>query len=111
MSQFPPEQIVEAYSQLNELIASTQDPNDKQPQLRRLGEGIYKELSSDSGFSFSGLFARMQYVHETMEAPPEILVQLNRLRILGNKAAHDADYKTSRADWASSVLAASSLLQ
>ena len=111
MSQFSPEQIVEAYSQLNELIASTQDPNDKLPQLRRLVEGIYKELSSDSGFSFSGLFARMQYVHETMEAPPEILVQLNRLRILGNKAAHDADYKTSRADWASSVLAARSLLQ
>lgn len=111
MSHFRPEQSSAVYNKLNELIASSSELNIKLSQLRRLVEGVYKDLSADSGLSFSGLFARMQYVHESLKAPSEILVQLNRLRVLANKAVHEADFKTSPNNWTSSVLATRNLLQ
>ena len=80
MSLFRPEQSSAVYNSLNQLAASSGDLNNQLTQLRRLVEGVYKDLSADSGLSFSGLFARMQYVHETLQAPSEIVAQLNRLR-------------------------------
>lgn len=111
MSHFRPEQSSAVYNSLNQLIASSGDLNNQLTQLRRLVEGVYKDLSADSGLSFSGLFARMQYVHETLQAPSEIVAQLNRLRVLANKAVHETDFKTSSANWTSSVLALRNLLQ
>lgn len=79
------------YERLGEIIAATADPGTKLLQLRQLLESIYKQLSSDSGISFSGLFARMQYVHAQTNPPQELVNQLNQLRILCNKVAHEGD--------------------
>ncbi len=55
---------------------------------RQILEEIYKELLCDVPQSFNGLFARMQYYHDTSPLPEQIVDQTNKLRILANKAAH-----------------------
>lgn len=59
--------------------------------IRPVLEAIYKRLSSDSNMSFSGLFARMQYVHDACSFPEWLVRQVNTFRILCNKAAHEED--------------------
>lgn len=56
---------------------------------RKLLEQIYKELLMDVPVVFNGLFARMQYFHDNYETPPDLVRQLNVLRVMANKAAHD----------------------
>ena len=56
---------------------------------RKLLEQIYKELLADVPLVFNGLFARMQYFHDNFETPPELVRQLNSLRMLANRAAHE----------------------
>lgn len=56
---------------------------------RKLLEQIYKELLADVPIVFNGLFARMQYFHDNYDTPPELVRQLNVLRVLANKAAHE----------------------
>jgi DNA replication ATP-dependent helicase Dna2 len=56
---------------------------------RKLLEQIYKELLADVPLVFNGLFARMQYFHDNYGTPAELVRQLNILRVLANKAAHE----------------------
>jgi DNA replication ATP-dependent helicase Dna2 len=56
---------------------------------RKLLEQIYKELLTDVPMVFNGLFARMQYFHDNFETPPDLVRQLNVLRVMANKAAHE----------------------
>lgn len=74
---------------LAELLA--QDITDKLKllQMRQILEQSYKELTADSGRSFGGLFARMQYYHDSFGVPEAIVHQVNTLRILLNKVSHD----------------------
>lgn len=110
MTLLPPDQITQAYERLRELISDTAEPKSKLLLVRQLLEGIYKKLSADSQISFSGLFARMQYAHERLEAPAELSAQLNQLRIVCNKAAHEEDYRAGKSTWFSAVHAVRQLL-
>ena len=110
MSLVTPEQVGQAYERLRELIADPAELKSKLVLLRQLLEGLYKKLSADSQMSFSGLFARIQYVHERLEAPPELSAQINQLRIACNKAAHEEDYRVSQSTWQSALLAIRDLL-
>lgn len=110
MTLLDPEHTAQAYSRLSEIIDGPEELNNKLLQVRQLLEGVYKKLASDSGLSFSGLFARMQYSHEKLEAPREISAQLNQLRILCNKAAHEEKFQASQTIWLSAVHATRSLL-
>ncbi len=110
MTRLAPDQIAQVYAKLHELVADPAEPKSKLLPLRKLVEGIYKKLSSDANLSFSGLFARMQYVHEKLEAPAEINFQLNQLRIVCNKAAHEEDFRAGNCTWQSAILAVRDLL-
>ncbi len=110
MTLLDPEQITQAYQRLHELIADPAEKKNKLMLLRQLVEGVYRKLSADSNLSFSGLFARMQYCHERFEAPAEISAQLNQLRIICNKAAHEDDFLPGRPTWLSALHATRALL-
>lgn len=110
MTLLAPEQITQAYARLRELIVDPAEPKNKLVLVRQLLEGVYKKLSADSGVSFSGLFARMQYAHEKHEAPAELSAQLNQLRIICNKAAHEDDFRASQPTWQSAIHATRDLL-
>ena len=58
-------------------------------QLRQILEQTYKDLTADVPMSFNGLFARMQYFHETHGTKEALVKQMNTLRILCNKVTHD----------------------
>jgi DNA replication ATP-dependent helicase Dna2 len=105
-----PGQTVLYLERLRELIASGEGYKVLLIQLRQLAEVIYKKLSEDSRISFNGLFARMQYVHERLNVPHGLDTQVQKLRILCNKAAHDEDADTSESAWLSGVLAVRDLL-
>lgn len=83
--------IIEAAELLEEIAAKDQSPSHSLMEQRRLLESIYKNLLADSGLSFNGLFARMQYFHDNNDTPREIVSSVNSLRILANKAVHEAD--------------------
>ncbi len=110
MSLLAPEQVSLAYERLRELIADPAELKHKLVLVRQLMEGVYKKLSAESQLSFSGLFARMQFVHERLEATSELSAQLNQLRIACNKAAHEEDYRVSQSTWSSALHAIRELL-
>ncbi len=83
--------ILEAAESLEEISKKDQSASFSLMQQRRLLESIYKNLLADSGLSFSGLFPRMQYYHDNYDTPRDIVDSLNSLRILANKAVHEAD--------------------
>ena len=83
--------ILEAAESLEEISKKDQSASFSLMQQRRLLESIYKNLLADSGLSFSGLFPRMQYYHDNNDTPRDIVDSLNSLRILANKAVHEAD--------------------
>ncbi len=110
MSHLAPEQASQAYERLRELIADPAELKNKLVLVRQLLEGLYKKLSAESNLSFSGLFARMQFAHEKLEAPPDLSAQINQLRIVCNKAAHEEDYRVSQSTWFSAIHATRDLL-
>ena len=75
--------------QLAELLQTQQSDKLLLFQERQILEQIYKELTKTAAASFHGLFARMQYYHDQEGTPEAIVHQLNTLRILCNKVAHD----------------------
>ncbi|HHV37407.1 MAG TPA: DUF4145 domain-containing protein, partial [Candidatus Cloacimonetes bacterium] len=80
--------IIEAAELLEEISVKDQSPSLCLMEQRRLLESIYKNLLADSGLSFNGLFARMQYFHDNNDTPRQIVNSVNSLRILANKAVH-----------------------
>jgi hypothetical protein len=103
--------ILQVYTRLRDIIFSSENLKNKFLLLRQLLESVYKKLSEDSNMSFSGLFARMKYIQEQLEIPSEIDYQLNQLRILSNKAAHEDDYQPTSKEWLSSVYAINKFLR
>lgn len=79
----------ELAQQLLELQQTPQSDKLRLIQQRQILEQIYKELTADAPASFHGLFARMQYYHDLSGMPETLISQINSLRILCNKVAHD----------------------
>jgi len=103
--------ILQVLSRLRDIIISDANLKNKFLLLRQLLESVYKKLSENSNMSFSGLFARMKYIQEQMDLPSEIDFQLNQLRILSNKAAHEDDYQPNQQEWLSSIFAINKFLR
>ncbi len=96
---------------LLDALASEEKPQTILIRQRQILEQIYKELLADTQQSFNGLFARMQYYHDSQDSPPEIVSQVNRLRLMANKAAHGELERGSSADVMSGALCIYRLLQ
>lgn len=80
----------EFYERLLATASGETDPKLGLVLLRQLMESIYKDICASKGkTSFTGLHARMQYVHEALDCPPDLVTQTNDLRILANRAAHE----------------------
>ena len=103
--------ILQVLSRLRDIIISDANLKNKFLLLRQLLESVYKKLSENSNMSFSGLFARMKYIQEQMDLPSEIDFQLNQLRILSNKAAHEDDYQPNQQEWLSSIFGINKFLR
>jgi len=78
--------------------------------MRPILEAIYKRLSSDSNHTFNGLFARMQYVHDAAGFPDWLVRQVNSLRIICNKAAHEEAFECDASQLDSAVYVMGKLL-
>ncbi|HNQ43847.1 MAG TPA: DUF4145 domain-containing protein, partial [Candidatus Cloacimonadota bacterium] len=93
-------------------IVSGNDSNKARLILeRQLLEQIYKELTRESKTSYNGLFARIKYIADTLGTPASIQHQVNALRILCNKAAHDELPEVKDQDIQSGAVAIQSLLR
>lgn len=88
---------------LREIIQAETDPKTNLLYVRQLLETIYKVLSADSKTSFSGLFARIQYVNSILKVPKDLGQQTNQIRILCNKAAHEDDFTPRMEFFTSSI--------
>jgi DNA replication ATP-dependent helicase Dna2 len=98
------------YQRLREIISASGERSGLILLVRQLLEAIYKQLSADSRTSFNGLFARMQYVHTRLDPPPHLVSQVNKLRILCNKVAHEQGFELDNSSWFSSIHTIRSLL-
>jgi DNA replication ATP-dependent helicase Dna2 len=84
--------LIRAQELAQQLLELLQDESSEKLRLiqeRQILEQIYKELTAGAAASFNGLFARMQYWHDAQGVPEALVQQLNSLRILCNKVAHD----------------------
>jgi len=91
-----------AAATLERLISLCEGPEGVKARLlllRTLLEEMYKELSRDARVSMSGLFARMQYLHDLAALPEQLVKQANLLRIFCNKVAHEQDYSATEEDF------------
>ncbi|HPF09313.1 MAG TPA: hypothetical protein PL020_06230, partial [Candidatus Cloacimonadota bacterium] len=104
-------QAQEVASQLIEILQAQQTENLVLIQERQLLEQSYKYLTADSAVSFNGLFARMQYYNDVSAMPENLVGQLNSLRILCNKVAHDEIQDLAEGSSRSGALAIYRLLQ
>jgi len=98
-----PERAAELAARLLDLAQAEDTPPDKLLKSRQLLEQLYKSLTDNVKLSFSGLFARMQYVHEQTSTPSDLVTQANVLRILANKIAHEEHVTCSMEDFNSAV--------
>ncbi|NMD12552.1 MAG: DUF4145 domain-containing protein, partial [Candidatus Cloacimonetes bacterium] len=96
---------------LREIVQAETDPKTNLLYVRQLLEAIYKALSADSKTSFSGLFARIQYVNSVLKVPRDLGQQVNQIRILCNKAAHEDDFIPRAESFTSSIHALYALLK
>jgi len=79
--------------------------------LRHILECLYKNLTSDSQSTFSGLFSRMQYVHSELEVPAILVTQANLLRLKCNEVIHEDKALVSPGDLSSAVYVLAALLR
>jgi hypothetical protein len=96
---------------LREIVQAETDLKTNLLYVRQLLEAIYKALSADSKTSFSGLFARIQYVNSILKVPKDLGQQVNQIRILCNKAAHEDDFIPRVESFTSSIHALYALLK
>lgn len=78
---------------------------------RQILEDIYRDLLIDVPQGFNGLFARMQYYHDLNPCPENIVDQLNKLRMIANKAAHSDSADISMTEAQSGALCIYHFLQ
>jgi len=96
---------------LREIVQAETDLKTNLLYVRQLLEAIYKALSADSKTSFSGLFAQIQYVNSVLKVPRDLGQQVNQIRILCNKAAHEDDFIPRAESFTSSIHALYALLK
>ncbi|MDY0151889.1 MAG: AAA domain-containing protein [Candidatus Cloacimonas sp.] len=101
----------ELNSRLYELIALESSALDRMLKIRQIMEQLYKALTEDARISFNGLFARMQYVHQTDGLSPELQTQSNQLRLLCNKIAHEEVTELAPGTIDTAIMVVSSLIQ
>lgn len=106
----PKEQGEQASLRLSE-VAGVANPSSGILTLRQILETVYKSLSEGSKTSFGNLFSRMQYVHAEFSFPAAIMTQVNQLRILANKVAHEAGFTAEDSALHSGLLALRDLLR
>lgn len=104
-------QALELAEKLLDILKSEDSEGAKLIQQRQLLEQIYKTLLADVTQSFNGLFARIQYYHDSHETPEDIVYQVNALRIMANKAAHGELEQVSPEAIASGALGIYRLIQ
>lgn len=102
--------VCEFGGRLLDIIKSSDSNKAKLILERQLLEQIYKELTKDIRTSFNGLFARIKYIQETLDTPASINQQVNTLRIICNKAAHDEIPEVTDSDVFSGATAINELL-
>jgi len=90
--------------QLEELIATEAIVTDKLFRCRQILEEIFKSLTASTNVSFTGLYARMQYIYESSAISSDLNEQLQLLRLLTNKVVHQDDVEFGEHDFASAVL-------
>lgn len=73
---------IESASKLNDPASIFRD-------LRVVLEQVFRYLTSGEKRAFNGLYARTQFVFDTMQVPDELRFQINGFRILANKVAHE----------------------
>lgn len=78
---------------LQELCESQDSTKAKVLLIRSLLEELYKELTIDARVSANGLFACMQYLHDQIKLPTQLVTQANLLRIFGNTTAHERNFE------------------
>ena len=99
------------YDRLVELTADSGGTVSRMISLRQILEAVYKDMSADSKTAFTGLFARMQYVHERLDLTSQMVSQANELRILCNKIAHEEMNEVPESLFSSGLLVLSRLLE
>lgn len=110
MPETPTETSLRNHARLQELISADGDLESRLLQARQFLESVYRQLTEGSGLSFSGLFARTQYVHKQQDTPFELATQVNQLRLLCNKVAHEG-LEPKQSDWLSALLTLRDLLR
>lgn len=96
-------QLKELCSQLSELIKTDYTLTERIYRSRQLLENLYKELTRDVNVAFTGLYARMQFVHEVTPLKPELIDQLQYLRLFTNKVIHKDDFEFGELEFGSCV--------
>ncbi len=79
--------------------------------LRHILECIYKNLTLSSSVTFSGLFARMQFVHTEFNVPADLNTQVNLLRLKCNEVIHEDKAEVTDTDVYSAILVLCDLLR
>jgi DNA replication ATP-dependent helicase Dna2 len=98
-----PSQTDELFSQLTELYGTDISLTERLIRCRQVMENLYKTLTANANIAFTGLYARMQYVHEISPIPGSMVEQLQLLRLLTNKVVHKDDFDFGEKDFTSSV--------
>lgn len=94
-----------------ELSSGGESPKARILLIRGLLEELYKALTQDARVSASGLFARMQYLHDQVSLPDQLCKQANLLRILCNQTAHEKDFQPTQTDFLSACKVITDLLR
>jgi len=96
-------QADELYSQITELSSSELSLTERLFRCRQILENLYKTVTINANIAFTGLYARMQYIHEVFPVPGELIEQLQLLRLLTNKVVHKDDFEFGENDFTSSI--------
>lgn len=97
-------QAEELNSQIIELSSSELSLTEKLFRCRQILENLYKTITANANIAFTGLYARMQYVHELYPVSGALIEQLQLLRLLTNKVVHKDDFKFGEPDFSSSIM-------
>ena len=87
------------FERLFEIIENDRlSPKERIPKYRTILDDLFKALTADSNILFSDLFARTTFIIKEFDIPGETKNAIHSLRILANKAVHDAEYIPEKKD-------------
>lgn len=90
------EQIEHLRDSILELVESKESSTAVVLGIRQVFEKLYRYLCEDSKRSFTGLFARIQFIHDSYSLDRNLTLQANQLRILCNRVVHEGDVQISK---------------